>query len=319
MRIRQAASLIDTLRGHYDADRRAINEAVDELLHTWRGDGAAAFQKSWYGGGGTPAPAQALEQMTPKLDRFAAQLRDYADQLEHAQHDHWIQMAVLTAMTVVNVAQGGADPATDAAEVGMVAADSVSMGFDLVDVGTLAFKGAFAGFTSDLAGQAGADIWDHFFESGFDGSGDHAVGLLDPAEVVVSTGAGGASQAVVGAAARLVSNVLPARIAAGLHPERINHADPNVGSFSRSTDSLGATLPSNRFITYGELSPAKSPGVMAGAREARMIDKATGATVRWQYETYDAAGNVRSIRPQWGSIRGPHFIFDANGNLLGWR
>lgn len=50
----------------------------------------------------------------------------------------------------------------------MPAVDTVSTGFDLADVGTLALKGAFAGFTSDLAGQAGADIWDHFVERGFD-------------------------------------------------------------------------------------------------------------------------------------------------------
>lgn len=58
---------------------------------------------------------------------------------------------------------------------------------------------------------------------------------------------------------------------------------------------------------------------MAGARSVSTIDTATGDTVAWQYETYDAAGNVRSIRPQWGSIQGPHFLFDADGNLIGWR
>ena len=97
---------IETQRDHYDADRRAINEAVDELLHTWQGDSAAAFQTRWYRDGGAPVPAHALAQMTSGLDRFVAQLRDYADQLEHAQHDRWMQMAVLTTMTVVNVAQG---------------------------------------------------------------------------------------------------------------------------------------------------------------------------------------------------------------------
>ena len=319
-RIRQTASLIETLRDHYDGDRGAINHSIDELLHTWEGDSAAAFQMRWYGDGGTPAPAHALAQMTSGLGRFVAQLRDYADQLEHAQHDHWIQMAVLTAMTVVNVAQAGLDPATDAAEVGMAAVNTVSTGFDLADIGTLAVKGAFAGFTSDIAGQAGADIWDHFFESGFDATGNDAVRLFDPAELVVSTAAGGATAALVGAGARVLDNVRPARMApTDPPPERISQADPSVGSFSRSTDSFGATLPSDQVITYGEFNPAKRPGAMTGAREARIIDKATGVTLRWQYETYDSVGNVRSVRPQWGSIRGPHYIVDADGNVLGWR
>ena len=48
-------------------------------------------------------------------------------------------------------------------------------------------------------------------------------------------------------------------------------------------------------ITYGEFDTPKRPGAMTGAQEARIIDKATGVTLRWQYETYDSVGNVRSI------------------------
>ena len=231
-RIRQTASVFETLSDHYDADGRAINEAVDELLNTWQGDSATAFQTRWYGDGGTPAPAQALAHMTARLDRFVAQLRDYADQLEHAQHDHWIQMAVLTAMTVINVAQGGLDPATDAAEVGMAAVDTVSTGFDLAEVGTLAVKGAFAGFTSDIAGQAGADIWDHFFESSFDATGNHAVSLFDPAELVVSTAAGGGGASVLRGGSQLFASRIVTRSATVI----------TVEDFPRLTDAERSTL-----------------------------------------------------------------------------
>ena len=219
-RIRQAASVIEALRDDHDSDRRAVNEAVDELLHTWQGESAAAFQTRWYSGGGGAAPAHALAEMTRNLGQFAGQLRDYADQLEHAQHDHWIQTAMLTAMTAVNVAQGGLDPATDAAEVGMAAADTVSFGFDLANLGTLAFKGAVAGFGSGLAGQTGADIWDHFFEKGFDQSGDHAVGLFDAGELTVSTVAGGVGGTAIGAGVQLLRPLLARAIAPALSEER---------------------------------------------------------------------------------------------------
>lgn len=214
-RIRQVASQIESLRDHYDADRRAVNEGVDELLRSWHGDGATAFQASWYGDCSTVAPAQVLLGATHKPDSFVSQLRDYADKMEHAQHDHWIQMAVLAAMTVVNVAQAGLDPATNAAEVGMVATDAVGTGFDLADVGTLAFKGAVAGFGSDLAGQAGADVWDHFFESGFDQTGDHAVGLFDPAELVVDTVGGAMGGAMIGGSAHIAGAILQSSRSAG--------------------------------------------------------------------------------------------------------
>ena len=55
---------------------------------------------------------------------------------------------------------------------------------------------------------------------------------------------------------------------------------------------------------------------MAGSRSVRRIDVSTGDTIGWQYETYDAAGNVRIIRPQWDGP-GPHFYYDASGNYTG--
>jgi hypothetical protein len=55
---------------------------------------------------------------------------------------------------------------------------------------------------------------------------------------------------------------------------------------------------------------------MAGARAVRTIETSTGDTLNWQLETYDSAGNVRGIRPQSGDERGPHYIYDANGNFV---
>lgn len=56
---------------------------------------------------------------------------------------------------------------------------------------------------------------------------------------------------------------------------------------------------------------------MAGSRTVRTIDLSTGDTIGWQYETYDAVGNVRIIRAQWRYEPGPHFYYDANGNFTG--
>jgi hypothetical protein len=102
-------------------------------------------------------------------------------------------------------------------------------------------------------------------------------------------------------------------------PELINLADASVGAFSRTTNSFGVVAMDGRGYTYGAFTPARTAGEIAGARPVATVDTATGHTVGWRYETYDSAGNVRSIRPQWGAIKGPHFIFDADGNLLGWR
>lgn len=203
MRIRQAASQIEGLRDRYDADRRGINEAVDELLSVWHGDTSIAFEAKWHGGTGAPAPANVLADVTHTLDQFAKQLYDYADRLEHAQHDHWIQIAVLAAMTVVNVAQMGLDGATDAVEVGVAATDAVSSAFDLANVATLATKGAFAAFASDLAGQVGADVWDRA-DSGFDRTGDHVVAPFDPVELALDTATGGATGSLIGFGGQLV-------------------------------------------------------------------------------------------------------------------
>jgi uncharacterized protein YukE len=140
-RIRQVAKQVEDLSARYDADQRAINEAVDELLRTWHGDSATDFAAKWYGGSGGPAATAVLADAKQKLDGFAKKLNDYADQLEHTQHDHWIQTALMAGLTVLNVAQLGLDPATDAAEVG------------LATVGTMALRQGAIAFGSNLDGQ----------------------------------------------------------------------------------------------------------------------------------------------------------------------
>ncbi|MBV8528919.1 MAG: hypothetical protein JOZ75_11425 [Candidatus Dormibacteraeota bacterium] len=154
---------------------------------------------------GGPAPEAVLADAKNKLDSFAKQLNDYADQLEHAQHDHLIQMALMGALTVANIAQLGLDPATDAAEVGETTAAVVSS--RLANFGTIAFREAAIGGFSDLFAQAGANVWDRL-DSGFDTTGDHAVGLFDPVELITSTAEGAIGGALLAGTARLVNGAL---------------------------------------------------------------------------------------------------------------
>lgn len=196
-RIRQCASQVDALRDRLDGDRRALNESVDELTTRWTGDGAGAFQTIWYSGGSTSAPATVLESAYHALDRFARQLYDYADQLQHAQEEHWISMGIMAALTIVNAVQLGADPATDAAEVGVATGTAVGTSFALADIGTMAINGAVCAFTTDVVSQLGADLLDELNPE-FDRTGDHAVSLFSGEELLTSTVAGGTTGALLG-------------------------------------------------------------------------------------------------------------------------
>ena len=205
-RIRQVASQIETVRDQFDADRRALDEAVDELGRTWTGDGSRAFAAMWYQGSHGPAPARVLADQTTGLDGFVRQLRDYADTLEHAQHEHWIQMGMMVVLTAVNVAQLGMDPATDAAEIGTGAAVEVGSSFALGDIGALAVQGAVKGFANDVISQLGADVWDRL-DTRFDQTGDHAVSLFNAEQLARSTVQGGATGAVLGTGGKLVKTL----------------------------------------------------------------------------------------------------------------
>lgn len=189
-RIRQTASSIEALRDRYEKDRLALNDAVDELTRTWTGDSASQFSESWREDGVHRAPARVLEGATATLDQFVRQLRDYADQLEHAQHEHWIQLAMVVGLTVVNAAQLGADPATDGAEVAVTATTVAVSSITFADIGALAIGGAFLGLGSDLVAQVGADIFD-LGEGQLDQTRDHIVPWLNGGELAQNALLGG--------------------------------------------------------------------------------------------------------------------------------
>ena len=89
----------------------------------------------------------------------------------------------------------------------------------------------------------------------------------------------------------------------------------------RLTEKYGAggvkELPDGRMRFYGETTPAKSPGEMAGARLVREWDPATGAQRTW-YETLDQEGNVRIVRPESGDPK-VHYTFGPDGTYTGSR
>ncbi|MDY7095748.1 MAG: hypothetical protein SX243_22465 [Acidobacteriota bacterium] len=73
-------------------------------------------------------------------------------------------------------------------------------------------------------------------------------------------------------------------------------------------------LANGRFRYYGELTPPRTPGTMVGRRLVREWDPATGAQRTW-FETLDASGNVRIVRPETGGPK-VHHVFDAEGNYI---
>ncbi|WP_338327877.1 hypothetical protein [Rosenbergiella epipactidis] len=77
-------------------------------------------------------------------------------------------------------------------------------------------------------------------------------------------------------------------------------------------------LDDGRFRFYGNTTPAKTQGEMAGARLVREWDPSTGKTRTW-YETLDHSGNVRSVAPKPVTNEKNHHIFDAGGNYQGRR
>ncbi|WP_341275582.1 VENN motif pre-toxin domain-containing protein, partial [Dickeya dianthicola] len=78
------------------------------------------------------------------------------------------------------------------------------------------------------------------------------------------------------------------------------------------------SLEDGRFRFYGNTTPAKTQGEMAGARLVREWDPTTGQTRTW-YETLDRSGNVRSVAPKPVTDEKNHHIFDADGNYQGRR
>lgn len=191
-RIRQIASTIDAIRSEYDGHANSLDSAVNTLTASWSGDSANQFRNTWYDGSGQKSPSQTLHDVSAALGTFSRNLRDYADKLEHAQNEHWIAIGVLVALTVVNVAQLGMDPATDAAEVGTVAAVEVGASMLLPTIGTAMIEGALVGFSADVISQLGADLLDHL-DPNFNQTGDNSVQLFNAQEAAVSTVSGALS------------------------------------------------------------------------------------------------------------------------------
>ena len=162
----------------------ALDDAVITLTQSWTGTAATSFRGAWTAGT-RGSPSTVLSTLGDNLVAFSRELRDYADQLEHAQNEHWIQLGLMAALTVLNAAQGGADPATDAAEVAAGAGLEVAAGVSLTGLGELALGGALSGFGSDVLSQFGADLLDRT-DPGFDQTGDDVVPVFDAGEAASS-------------------------------------------------------------------------------------------------------------------------------------
>ena len=77
-------------------------------------------------------------------------------------------------------------------------------------------------------------------------------------------------------------------------------------------------LENGNYRFYGDMTPSRTTGEMAGARLVREWDPKTGQTRTW-YETLDHAGNIRSVAPKPVTNDKNHHIFDADGNYQGRR
>jgi len=183
-RIRQIAEMVDALTAEYRRATLALDDAVITLTQSWTGTAATSFRGAWTAGT-RGSPSTVLNTLGDNLVAFSRELRDYADELEHAQNEHWIQLGLMAALTVLNAAQGGADPATDAAEVAAGAGLEVTAGVSLAGLGELALGGALSGFGSDVLSQLGADLLDRT-DPDFDQTGDDVVPVFDASEATSS-------------------------------------------------------------------------------------------------------------------------------------
>ena len=191
-RIRQIAGMVDALIAEYQRAALALDDAVLTLTQSWTGAAATSFCGAWTACT-RGSPSTVLSALGSNLAAFSRELRDYADQLEHAQNEHWVQLGLMAALTVLNAAQGGADPATDAAEVAVGAGLEVTAGVSLAGLGELALGGALSGFSSDVLSQFGADLLDRT-DAAFDQTGDAVVPVFDAGEAAGSALSGAFSE-----------------------------------------------------------------------------------------------------------------------------
>ncbi|MBV8195178.1 MAG: WXG100 family type VII secretion target [Candidatus Dormibacteraeota bacterium] len=259
-RIRAIASQIDSLNNEYTGHVGAINQAVTSLGETWGGDAGQAFIARWSAcsTSGT-SPADVMSHMSGSLQQFAAGLRNYADQLENAQHEHWMMLGVMAVLTIVNVAQLGLDPVTDAAEVGAGAVVDVAASMDVALPAAFvtgieaAFSGAIIGFTSDVVAQLGADVWNRL-DSQFDQTGNDGVPLFDPTQLALSTAGGALSFGLVGAGGSTFSGLLRNPLTRMF----------TVGASSAVTDA-GGQLITTGHVDWSEVLMSSGVSGLAGA------------------------------------------------------
>ncbi|MBV8527241.1 MAG: WXG100 family type VII secretion target [Candidatus Dormibacteraeota bacterium] len=262
-RVRQVASQIQTMGHHYQGHVTAINEAVDELSRVWTGDAATSFLTAWHSPA-TTAPQTAMQGAADALANFARQLNDYADRLEHAQHEHWLQLGIMGALLVVDVAQLGLDPLTDAAAVGIGAATAVGVPFIVAEVGTFALEGALVNFASDVVSQLGADAWDHL-DGEFDHSGDHAVPFFDGQEAETSALQGAVSFGLARSGGELLETYGGRAL---LNPWA---RTATVGALSATTDAAGQLITTGN-VNWGQSAVSGSIGGLAGGHLWRAED-----------------------------------------------
>ena len=183
-RIRQIAGLVDGINADYTKATLALDDAVVTLTQAWTGAAATTFRSAWESRS-RDSPSTILGTTGASLTEFARELRDYSDKLEHAQHEHWVQLGLMAALTVLNAAQLGGDGVTDAAEVAIAAGGGIGADLTLSGLGGLALGGAAAGFGSDVLSQLGADVLDGTDPS-FNQTGDDVVSAFDPGEAASS-------------------------------------------------------------------------------------------------------------------------------------
>ncbi|HET9052136.1 MAG TPA: WXG100 family type VII secretion target [Candidatus Dormibacteraeota bacterium] len=226
--IRGIATTLDRIRGEASGTRTHLDAAVEHLTAQWTGSASDRFRGIWFDGSptGQESATQSFAGLEGALLELSSKLRDYADKLEKAQDEHWIQLGILAGMLIVDAVQLGADPATDTATAVMVAGD-VAGGITLdvvidvsVDILATGFKTAFI----DVVSQEGANLF--VAVSGDTQSGHSMNWSVDGTEVLWS-GIGGA----VGGG---FSKVLGSLSGLGADNVAVDVAGQGLGGFSTS-------------------------------------------------------------------------------------
>jgi hypothetical protein len=202
------------------------------------------------------------------LINFARQLNDYADRLEHAQHEHWLQIGIMGVLTVVSVAQLGLDPLTDAAAVGIGAATSIGVPFVIAQVGAFALEGALVNFASDVIAQIGADAWDHL-DGQFDHTGDHTVAFFDGQEAATSALQGAVSFGLARSGGALLDEYGGNAFTKALLNPWARTA--TVGAFSTATEAASQMLTTGQ-VNWEQAAISGGIGGLAGGHVWRAED-----------------------------------------------